>query len=351
MWKIRKGLDALNAYSIEEDDWAVKLDANERPRNLPPRVMERLMERLAALQYNRYPEITPRSLREKIAGPLGLKADNVVIGNGSSELLAVLCYVFGGQGRKIVFPQPSFSMYFIYTSLADSQSVPVNLNADFTLSAKEMLDTAIREEASLIILCTPNNPTGTVMPFEDIEYIAAGAKCPVVVDEAYNEYYGKSAIDLLAKYPNLVVLRTFSKAYGLAAARVGYALAAKEIVDLVDKALTPFYVNNLSLTAAATVFEMRDEFAADIAETVAERERIEGGLSKIPGISVVPSQTNFVLFKCAEAAKLNSFLMAKSIAIRNLDGAPGLTSCLRVTVGTPAENDAFLAAVADYSKK
>ncbi|MDR3566129.1 MAG: histidinol-phosphate transaminase [Negativicutes bacterium] len=351
MFKLREGLETLKSYSIEEGDWAVKLDANECADNLPALVLQQVAERLAALPFNRYPEITQYGLRQQIAASLGLTAENVAIGNGSSQLLQALCYIFGGPGRKLLFPHPSFSMYSIYAKLADAQPVLVELEPDYSLPPEKVLAAIRREKPHLVVLCNPNNPTGTVMPLAAVEAVVAGSDCPVVVDEAYCEFHSESAVGLLAKYSNLIVARTFSKAYGLASARVGYALASVEITAALSKVLLPFNINMLSLTAASVVFAARDQFAGPIARTVAERESLAKALAILPGFQVYPSATNFLLIKTAAAPELAAGLAAKGICIRDFSKAPGLEGCLRVTVGTAAENDAFLAAVRDFGKK
>lgn len=346
--ELRAGLNTLKTYSIEEGDWAVKLDANECAHNLPALVRQRLAERLAALPFNRYPEITQYGLRRQIAASLGLEPDNVSIGNGSSQLLQALCFIYGGPGRKLIYPQPSFSMYGIYCRLADSQPVPLDLEPDFSLPPEKVLAAASREQASLIILCNPNNPTGTVTPLAEVEAVIAGAGCPVVVDEAYMEFSDQSALGLLGKYPNLIVARTFSKAYGLASARMGYALASREITAALGKVLLPYNIGMLSLVAAETVYEFRAEFAASIAATLAERERLAKAFRQWPDFEVFPSATNFLLVRTAAAGELATSLAAAGICIRDFSRAPGLENCLRITVGTAAENDTLLAVIRKF---
>lgn len=348
MWRIRAGLDGLKPYTIDEAFMPIRLDANERPEDLPPRVRDELAVRLAALPANRYPEIGQRRLRQVLAADLGLKVENIAVGNGSSEVLAALCHVFGGAGRKIVFPAPSFSMYPIYCKLADSVPAPVGLDAAFALPPAAVLDAARHEQAGLVILCNPNNPTGTVMPLAAVEEVAAGAACPVVVDEAYCEFYGESAMGLLGRYPNLVIVRTFSKAYGLAAARVGYAAGGPELMSLVNKVMLPYHVNAFSLAAAEVAIALKNEFAPGIARIVAERERLAAALAAVPGVTVVPSRTNFLLLRADGAGDLAGRLAAGGIGVRDFSAAPGLEGCLRVTVGTATENDAFLAAVNEF---
>lgn len=348
MWQIRPGLDTIKSYHVPDIAWPVKLDANERAEALPPAVQARIAERLAAVAGNRYPEIGQHSLKKALADGLGLEPENIALGNGSSEVLAAICRVFGGVGRKIVYPHPSFSMYKIYCQLADSEPLTVELDARFTLAPEKVFTTALQEQAGLIILCNPNNPTGGAMAVEAVEYIVAGARCPVVVDEAYGEFSGQSALPLIGKYPNLIVARTFSKAYGLAAARVGYAVADREIIAAISKVLLPYHLNAFSLAAAEVAWEMRGEFAPGIARTVDERERMAAALRELPTIEVFPSATNFLLVRSARAKELAGYLAARGVGVRDFSAAPALAGCLRVTVGTVAENDVFLAATGNF---
>ncbi|MCE5284377.1 MAG: histidinol-phosphate transaminase [Pelosinus sp.] len=352
MFTYRTVLDSFTPYQVDEQEWDIKLDANENCCNLPPLVRERLMNQFDYLAFQQYPDAGVRELRSLIADSLSLKAENVLIGNGSSDLLEKLCFVFGGEGRGIVIPAPSFSMYGIYATLTDSKPLIVRLNEDYSLEREKLLQAADDNQANLIIVCNPNNPTGTVVPFEDIEYIVKNAKCPVVIDEAYHEFYGeKSAVTLLNKYNNVIVAKTFSKAYSLASARVGYILAGEKIIDLLNRAIKPYNVNALSLLSAEVVYQMRHEFLPGISSIVSERKRLQTELEKFPDITVYPSAANFLLFKVSDAASLNKYLKEKRILIRDFSAAPGLEGCMRVTIGTPLENDAFLKVVQAFYEK
>lgn len=347
----RPGLENMKPYSVEEKEWDIKLDANESPNNLPPLVWERVMNQLEYLAFNRYPDMAVRELRAQIAENFNTNVQNVQIGNGSSEIIMALCQVFGGAGRSIVFPVPSFSMYAVYAQLSDSQPVPVRLNEDFSVSRDKVLAAAEESNAKLIILCNPNNPTGTVMPHEDIEYIVSQAKCPVLVDEAYFEFYGESAVDLMAKYENIIIARTFSKAYGLAAARVGYVLGTASIIAMLDRVLMPYHINSLSLATAEILYQMRDEFMPSLEQIVAERIRLAAALEGIAGIKVYPSETNFLLIKTAKSKELGEYLSSKNIGIRDFSVVPGLINCIRLTVGTPLENGNLLKAITAFMRE
>lgn len=351
IFDFRPGLEKIKTYSVEEKEWDNKLDANESPNNLPPLVYERVMNQLEYLAFNRYPDIGMRDLRALIAEAFNTTVPNTLIGNGSSEILLALCQTFGGPGRSIVFPVPSFSMYGIYAQLTDSQAVPVELNEDFSLLPEKIVQAAEQADAKLIILCNPNNPTGTVIPMDDIEYIVSKAQCPVVVDEAYYEFYGQSAVQLMSKYNHLIVARTLSKAYGLAAIRVGYMLANTEIISMVDRVMMPYHMNALSLVTAQIVYQMRDEYMPLIEQIILERERLTALLQDLSEITVYPSETNFILIKMEKASELNAFLSAKNIGIRDFSKAPYLTNCIRVTVGTSLENDNLYKAIREFLKE
>lgn len=347
----RPGLEAMQSYAagIPETDFDIKMDNNERPANLPEEVRQKVLEVLSGVQFHRYPDMTTKGLRTKIAAAYGATPNQVLIGNGSSQLLEAMCYAFGGAGRSIVYPVPSFSMYATYVKLSDSLAVPVSLEQDFSLSPDKVLAAAMDNKASLILLCNPNNPTGNAMRTADVETIVAGASCPVVVDEAYMEFYGPSALSLLPKYPNLIIARTFSKAYGLASARVGYLLGSEALTGIIGKVLLPYHMNALSLAVAEVVFDCREAFVPGIEKLVSERKRLTHQLQRWPDIVVFPSETNFLLVSSPQAGELAAFLAGRSIAIRDYSQAVGrLAGCLRISVGTEEENNQLLQAVTNF---
>lgn len=347
MIKYRTGLDELPTYDVHEKEYDIKVDANESNLNLPPLVQERVINRLGYLAFNRYPD-SGIDLKQQIAENFGLKTENVLLGNGSSELLEKLFFAFGGKGNSIVFPTPSFSMYNIYAKISDTNSVVIPLEDDYTLIPSKVLTAEEEHKATLIVICTPNNPTGNVVPLYDIEYILKNAQCPVVVDEAYVEFHGISAVSLMEKYDKLIICRTFSKAYGFASARIGYMLAAEDIIKMVSKTCMPFHVNSLTLAAAEIVYQMRDEFVPRIKQTVAERQRVEQAIKKFDEIKVYPSETNFILIKLDEANQLNTFLEDALIGVRSFNNAKYLENCIRITIGTPEENDAILNKITEF---
>jgi histidinol-phosphate aminotransferase len=348
---LRPGMESLPSYSAgEEPNWLYKLDANERSSRLPNVAMLEIARRLRMIDINRYPDMGASRLRMMLGEAYQLPMEQVVVGNGSSELIAAVCATFGGPGRPIAYQWPSFSMYPIYAAMADSPAVAAPLGENFQFSAKATLETVQRSGAKLLILCNPNNPTGTVISPEDLRTIIRQSPCPVLVDEAYMEYYGASSIPWLAEFPNLIVARTFSKAYGLASARVGYLLASPVICAAVGKRLLPYHTNTYSLTLAEVCFAYREKIMIEVQRTIRRRDRLLLRLSKLKGVQVFPSATNFLLIKVEDPDTLHRIFIDKSIGVRNFSHTAELTGCLRVTIGNPLETGQVFACLQEYSK-
>lgn len=349
MLNYRNGLELMPSYDGVERDYRIKVNANESTMNLPPTVEERVLNRLAMVAFNRYPGEEYRSLVEQLAKNFAVNASQILLGGGSSEIIEKIFHAFGGAGRKVVFPQPSFSMYKIYAKAAESDAVPFDLDAQFDLDVDAFIAKIREVGASLAVVCNPNNPTGNALTPAQVEKIAASIDCAFLLDEAYVEFYGQSAVNLIAKYPNLLVARTFSKAYGLAGARIGYMIAQAEVTRMVDKAFMPYHMNVLSLATADIVYQMRDEFIPRLQMIVAERQRLAERLEKISGVKVFPSNTNFLLIRLARAEELKNYLESLNIGVRYFaPTAFGLKNCLRISIGTIPENDEVFAAIKHF---
>ena len=345
----RKDLDKMPSYDGTERDYRIKVNANECNLNLPPLVEERVMSRLSRVAFNRYPNYEYYSLREQIAQNFSVDEEQILIGGGSSEIIEKLFYAFGGStSNKIVYPQPSFSMYKIYAKAAEAQPVPFELDDNYDLNVDKFISTIKSENANLAVVCNPNNPTGNALTVDEIEKIAKNIDCAFLVDEAYVEFYGRSAVNLIKKYPNLIVARTFSKAYGLAGARVGYMIATKDVTKMIEKTYMPYHMNNLSLATADIVYQMRDEFVPRIQMMISERKRMSDQLKTLTGIKVFPSSTNFVLIHYDKAIALNEYLESLNIGVRSFGSAPRLENCLRISMGTRQENDEWFAAIKKF---
>lgn len=344
--KERDCLKSLKPYSVPYVDADIFLDANENPYPMPDKVRRAVMERLEEVFFNRYPEITAHTLRAALAASLGLDVEEVEVGNGSSELLSVCCQVFGGPGKKIAYPVPSFSMYEVYARMSDSTPVPYRLSEDFSLDVAALQEFLSIERPDILIICNPNNPTGNLTQAAELRSVLDKACCLVLADEAYMEFADQSLLPLLGSYPQLAVLRTFSKAYGLASARVGYMAASKHVAGLVGKVLLPYHVNALSLAVAEEVYRRREAYQPSIKAISLARDALAEDLVAM-GCRVVPSAANFLFFSAGSAqksAQLARYLLQERIAVRDFTGSPALGG-LRLTVGTEEENKKVLAAV------
>ncbi|MBQ9486445.1 MAG: histidinol-phosphate transaminase [Selenomonadaceae bacterium] len=349
MLNYRKGLDEMPSYDGVERDYRIKVNANECTMNLPPLVEERVIYGLYFVGLNRYPNEEYYSLVEQIARNFSVKPEQILIGGGSSEIIEKVFHTFGGDGNKVVYPVPSFSMYKIYAKAADSQAVPFALDKNFDIDVDKFIATVKSENANLAVICNPNNPTGNALTVDDVEKIAKSIDCAFLLDEAYVEFYGHSAFKLVAKYPNLIVARTFSKAYGLAGARVGYSIANAEVTKMIGKTFMPYHMNKLSLVTADIVYQMRDEFLPRIQMTIAERKRMAERLKKIPALEVFTSHTNFILIRHEKAEALKNYLESIDIGIRYFSpSAQELKNCLRISIGTREENDEVFKAISDW---
>lgn len=349
MLNYRKDLEKMPSYDGVEKDYRIKVNANESTLNLPPLVEERVLNRLSYIAFNRYPNEEYDLLVEQIAKNFSVAKSQILLGGGSSEIIEKVFHAFGGAGKKIVYPQPSFSMYKIYARAAEAESFPFDLGENFNLDVDKFIKKIREVRADLAVICNPNNPTGNALTVAQIEEIAKNIDCAFLLDEAYVEFYGHSAFSLIKNYPNLIVARTFSKAYGLAAARVGYMIASEDVTKMIGKTFMPYHMNTLSLATADIVYQMRDEFVPRIQMTIAERQRMFERLKNLRELEVFPSQTNFILIRYEKAAALQEYLDNINIGVRYFSPtAPGLKNCLRISVGTRMENDEVFSAIKNF---
>jgi histidinol-phosphate aminotransferase len=332
---VKKGVSSLTAYSAKEIPCRVKLDANESPFGFAE-----ALKAVKGIQTNRYPDPEAKRLVRLIARDLGVQEDNILQGNGSDELIYYLIATFGGP---VLFPVPTFSMYGIIAQALGEKRLAVPLAGDFDIDIEKTLTAIKKEKPGLIFLSSPNNPTGNCFSSGAILKIIDASRGLVVVDEAYQPFSSRRGfLPLLRDYENLIIMRTLSKV-GLAALRLGFLVAGSEIISEVNKVRLPFNVNALSQAVAAEALKEKKKMKVFIRDIVAERERLISEMEKIKGVKPFPSEANFILLGVGEAGKTYDALLKKGILVRNMNEAvPG---CLRVTVGTRRENDAFLRAL------
>lgn len=325
---------------------AIKLASNEVSYGPLPGVVEAVT---AALSHsNRYPDHRATALREALAARLGRRVEELTVGDGSVGLLQQLYLTYAGAGDEVVYPWPSFEAYPVYAGLCEAAVVTTPLER-YTFDMDAVI-AAVTDRTKLVLLAVPNNPTGTAVPLAGIERLlrAAPPTCLVVVDEAYREFVTRAdfpdSLPLLDRHPNLLILRTFSKAWGLAALRVGYAIAHEEVIAALDKTLVPFAVNDLAQQAALASLRAEDEMRARVSTVLGERARVVAALGEM-GWSVPDAQANFV-FLPAGTASADLVLTMERLGVVT---RPFAGFGVRVTIGSPEENDRFLQVFAKAS--
>ena len=348
---VRPEIRALSAYAVAKAEGMIKLDAMENPYALAPPERARLGEALARVAVNRYPDGAADAAKDAVRRAFAIAPQHgLLLGNGSDELIQIITSALARPGAAMLVPEPSFVMYRMNALYMGMRFVGVPLRPDFTLDAAAMLAAVERERPSLVYIAYPNNPTGNLFEERDVEAVLRLAPGLVVVDEAYHAFAGQSFLPRLAEHENLLVLRTVSK-IGMAGIRLGYAAAAQEWIAELNKLRQPYNVNALTQAAAEALLADTSWITAQASAIVSERARLEGALGRLPETKVFPTRTNFVLVRVRDANGLFDGLKARRILVKNLDGwHPLLANCLRITVGTPEENDSLLAALRELTR-
>lgn len=325
-----------------------KLNQNESPFDFPLELKRQIVETITSQPWQRYPEFTPAALRAGLASYYGWVADGILTGNGSNELIQATLSVTLGAGDALLAPSPTFSLYRLLTSVNAGQYIAVPLDGNFAFDVDRLIEAARRERARVIMLNSPNNPTGSALPDGAVERILAETDAFVVCDEAYQDFGGPTALPLLRQTSRLVVLRTFSKAFGLAGLRFGVALAHPAIADEIAKGKLPYNVNMVTLAAAGTALNHAPMLAARTRQIIETRDRFTTALGRVRGLTVYPSAANFVLFRSRVLPASDLFrrlLSDYGILVRDLSASAELADCLRVSIGTDEDMDAVLAAL------
>jgi histidinol-phosphate aminotransferase len=330
----------LESYKVEPMMQGIALDKNEIPWSLDDKVLKALIKRIKAMEFNRYPDSGCVALKKAISKYTGIDTSSIGVGNGSDELINVVLQTFIEPGDTIAVQNPTFSMYKIYGSICGARILEYNPDSNFEIKLEEYIACLQKENPKMAFLCNPNNPTGKRLELAEIEQILESFSGMVVVDEAYYEFSGMTAAGLLPKYENLVILRTFSKAFGLAGLRVGYMLADPSVISCIDRVRSPFNVNAFAQVAAEEVLRNMDTVAERIEIIKAERERLRALLGRLEGLQCFESWSNFILLRSAFAGEIYKKLKDAGIYIKGFS-APILKDCLRVTIGSPEENERF----------
>ncbi len=350
---VRDDLAELPGYHSPQIDVEHRLNTNESPEPPPAGFQQAVVDRVAALDWHRYPDRGVTELRTKLAAHhaadhSGITADNIFVANGSNEVLQTIMLAWGGPARSILTFEPTYAMHGQIARVTGTGVVEVDRQADFTIDADAAIATISGHQPIATFLCSPNNPTGLVEPPELVSRVLDTVSDfgLLVVDEAYAQFSDWSALDLFDEDRPLIVTRTFSKTWAMAAARLGYLIAPAWIVERLNTAILPYHLDAVTQAAGSAALDFEDEMNQRVARMIEQRGSIQAGLGEL-GVEFWPSQSNFVLFRPPSGAGNDVWqqLVDRGVLVRNCASWPRLDGCLRVTVGTGDENRAFLDAL------
>lgn len=339
---ISEKVKRLKGYHVETVEECIKLHANENPYPPSPELIKKILARFEKLDLNRYPDPDCKALKEAISNRIGVPTNQLVIGNGSDELIQSLMKVFCDEGDTIAFPDPTFIMYTIAAKGMGLNVHPFPLNNNWDFKTKPLIEKLIASHARIVFISYPNNPTGNCFSRTEIQELVENFEGIVVLDEAYYNFSGQTFLSQMKDHNNLVILRSLSK-IGLAGLRVGYGIFPSTLVDEINKFRLPYNLNSISQIAATELMNNFDTVQKQVDSIKEERTRLLDELTKIKPITAFPSDSNFILFQAShDGESIFRNLMKNGVLVRNLGAHPKLKNCMRVTIGTKNENDQFL---------
>jgi len=343
----RDDLRSLEGYHSPQLDVAVRLNTNESPFEPPAEFVDRWVDELRHAPLNRYPDRAARDLREALGRHLGQPTERLFCANGSNEVLQTLLLTYGGPGRRAAMFEPTYALHSHIARITGTEVVIGERRADFSVDPDAARALIAEQAPTIVFVCSPNNPTGTVEPAATIEaLLEVEGRHLVVVDEAYGEFAPRSALELVRDDRALVVVRTYSKVWSMAALRLGFAVGPTWVIDELEKVVLPYHLASATQIAGRLALELGDEMSDRVHRLVAERERVAAELAALEGVTVHPSGANFLLFRPAgDGHERWQQLVDQGVLVRDFSRWPRLEGCLRVTIGTPDENDAFVAAL------
>ncbi len=348
--RLRDDLGDLEGYHSPQVDVAVRLNTNESPYPPPPEFFEAWTAEVSRASAHRYPDREARALREALGGYLGRPAEQIFCANGSNEVLQTLLLSYGGPGRSALVFEPSYVLHAHIARITGTGVVTGERSPDFRLDPSAAAGLVEAHEPDLVFLTTPNNPTGMVEPRKTVEALLAPILARskpglLVVDEAYAEFSPWSAIDMVADGVPLVVVRTYSKVWSMAAFRLGFCVAPASIVADLEKVVLPYHLSVPTQVAGTVALRFTGDMDTRVTSIKTERDRVGAALAALDGVEPFPSGANFILFRTTDGQATWEGLLEAGVLVRNFARWPRLDDCLRVTIGRPEENDAFLAAL------
>lgn len=355
--EVRHDVELMEGYHSPQLDVRIRLNTNEAPEPPPAEFQEALSLALRGIAWNRYPDRSAAGLRARIAEvegpevPGGIGAENVFVANGSNEVLQSICLAYGGAGRSVLTQEPTYALHSHIARVCGTEVLQGQRNDDFTIDVDAVVAQIRSARPSIAFLCSPNNPTGRLEDESTVREVLDAVEAVdglLVVDEAYGQFSPWSALSLVAEDRSVVVSRTFSKTWSAASLRIGYLIAPTWCVGQLDKVVLPYHLDALKQLAGVLALEHLEEMRARVARLVESRGRVAMALEDL-AVEQWPSAANFILFRPTRLTgdEVWAGLVERSVLVRNCASWPGLTDCLRVTLGTPEENDEFLAALGE----
>lgn len=345
-YPLRDDLRAMSGYHSPQVSVQIRLNTNESPVEPPARFVEELAAAVSEVRWNRYPDRSARELREAIGSLHGVGADNVFVANGSNEVLQAVLLAYSGAGRTVATFEPTYQLHSHIARIAGATVVNGNRNADFTLDPSEVSRVLNSHQPSVTFLCSPNNPTGLVEDPSIVKLVVEQSPGVVVIDEAYAQFSPYSALDFVNDASRVAVSRTFSKTWSMAAARLGYLIGPKWMIDDLEVMTLPYHLDALKQRAGLLALKHLAHMQRGVQMVVDERERMLTSMREMP-LTVWPSQANFILFRPEGIGgrEVWQSLLDAGVLVRDCSSWQGLDGCLRVTVGTSSENEAFVQAL------
>jgi len=347
---IRKEILNLSGYRLKSYPDTIKLNQNEIPYDIPGELKAKVLEKLVRISWNRYPFSQPYTLRSKLAQALQWPEEGLLLTNGSNVLIQAILMASALKSRVLTLT-PSFSLYEIEAEILGNKVDLVPLGENFSFPLEVLLQKIKKNPPQVIFIANPNAPTANLFPANEIIELVEQAPCLVVVDEAYFQFADTHLFSQLRHHKNLILLRTFSKALGLGAIRVGYAAGAPEIIQEISKVTLPYCVSGLNEILAESILEHPELVEKRVTEIKINRARLYQGLMNLTGVKTYPSQTNFIIFQVSDSKKVFEELVKEKVLVRDVSHSPDLENTLRVTVGTQEENARFLQALEKIVKK
>jgi len=335
---INDSVRALKAYHLTPETRSVKLNQNENPCDWDRSIKERAADFFVERPWNRYPDFVPDALKARLAAHVGVTPESVIVGNGSNEMLLVLMLSFAAKAKSVIVCSPTFSVYRLLSNGVGARPVDVSLTNDLRYDIPAIKKAAAGNPGAMLIICSPNNPTGNTVSEEDLRDILSVHTGVCVLDQAYVEFGGFNALALIDEYKNLIIARTFSKAMAAAGMRLGYMIGDPEIIVEINKIKLPYNINFFTEHAASTILDNASAAQKSVDMIIKERDILYDSLKTLPFDNVYPSTANFILIRTKHKQKLFDHLKESDILVRDVSSYPMLENCLRFSIGTPDEN-------------